>query len=85
MVSLLLFLSHTLDGIDGKQARRTGNGTPLGELFDHGCDSWSTVFIASTFYSTFGRNYDGFSIPETRMYLIMWSVFFSFHISHWEK
>jgi phosphatidylglycerophosphate synthase len=35
-VALLLFLSHTLDGIDGKQARRTGSSTPLGELFDHG-------------------------------------------------
>ena len=35
-VAVLLFLSHTLDGIDGKQARRTGTSTPLGELFDHG-------------------------------------------------
>jgi len=28
-----------LDNTDGKQAFRTGNSTPLGELFDHGCDS----------------------------------------------
>ena len=34
-----------LDAIDGKQARRTGSSTPLGELFDHGCDSMSTVFV----------------------------------------
>ena len=84
-VSILLFLAHTLDGIDGKQARRTGTAGPLGELFDHGCDSWSTVFICATFYSVFGRNLDGYSIPEERMYLILWSVFFSFHISHFEK
>ena len=83
--SVLLFLAHTLDGIDGKQARRTQTSTPLGELFDHGLDSWSTVFIASTFYSVFGRNEDGFSIPIFRMYLIVWSVFFVFHITHWEK
>jgi phosphatidylglycerophosphate synthase len=35
-----------LDAIDGKQARRTGSSSPLGELFDHGCDSLSTVFVA---------------------------------------
>lgn len=84
-VSLLLFLSHTLDGIDGKQARRTGTSSPLGELFDHGCDSWSTVFITGTFYSVFGRNADGYSISEFRMYCILWTIFFSFHTSHWEK
>ena len=37
-----LFVYQALDAIDGKQARRTGSATPLGELFDHGCDSLST-------------------------------------------
>jgi len=41
-----LFLYQTLDAIDGKQARRTGTAGPLGELFDHGCDSASTVFVS---------------------------------------
>lgn len=41
-----LFVYQSLDAIDGKQARRTGTSTPLGELFDHGCDSISTVFVA---------------------------------------
>jgi len=41
-----LFLYQSLDAIDGKQARRTGNSSPLGELFDHGCDSLSTVFVS---------------------------------------
>lgn len=27
------------DNMDGKQARKTGNSSPLGLLFDHGCDS----------------------------------------------
>jgi ethanolaminephosphotransferase len=31
----------TLDAIDGKQARRTGSSSALGELFDHGCDAIS--------------------------------------------
>jgi ethanolaminephosphotransferase len=34
--AVLLFLYQTLDGSDGKQARRTNSGSPLGELFDHG-------------------------------------------------
>jgi phosphatidylglycerophosphate synthase len=31
-----LFIYQSLDAIDGKQARRTGQSGPLGELFDHG-------------------------------------------------
>ncbi|XP_022252701.1 cholinephosphotransferase 1-like isoform X2 [Limulus polyphemus] len=41
-----LFVYQTLDACDGKQARRTGSSSPLGELFDHGCDSMSTVFVS---------------------------------------
>lgn len=39
-----LFYS-TLDAIDGKQARRTKSSSPLGQLFDHGCDSFSLTFF----------------------------------------
>ena len=67
------------------QARRTDTSSPLGELFDHGCDAWATVFICGTFYSVFGRDLDGYSISELRMYGILWSIFLSFHLSHWEK
>lgn len=34
-----------LDAFDGIQARRTKSASPLGELFDHGCDAFSTIFI----------------------------------------
>ncbi|CAD6186796.1 unnamed protein product [Caenorhabditis auriculariae] len=40
-----LFAYQTLDATDGKQARRIGASSPLGELFDHGCDSASQVFV----------------------------------------
>lgn len=40
-----LFIYQTLDALDGKQARRTNSATPLGELFDHGCDAISTIFV----------------------------------------
>lgn len=33
-----LFVYQTLDAVDGKQARRINQSTPLGQLFDHGCD-----------------------------------------------
>ncbi|XP_030026811.1 cholinephosphotransferase 1 isoform X6 [Manduca sexta] len=46
LCALGVFIYQSLDAIDGKQARRTGSQSPLGELFDHGCDSISTVFIA---------------------------------------
>lgn len=40
-----LFLYQTLDALDGKQARRINAKSPLGQLFDHGCDSFSTALI----------------------------------------
>lgn len=46
LFALGLFIYQTLDASDGKQARRTNSSSPLGELFDHGCDSLSTVFVA---------------------------------------
>eukprot|EP01094_Clydonella_sp_ATCC50884_P004226 TRINITY_DN13298_c0_g1_i1.p1 TRINITY_DN13298_c0_g1~~TRINITY_DN13298_c0_g1_i1.p1 ORF type:complete len:417 (+),score=124.24 TRINITY_DN13298_c0_g1_i1:110-1252(+) len=45
LFSLFLFCYQQLDALDGKQARRTGSSSPLGELFDHGCDAMATVFI----------------------------------------
>ncbi|KAH7373964.1 hypothetical protein KP509_17G081300 [Ceratopteris richardii] len=44
MHGLLLFLYQTFDAVDGKQARRTNSSSPLGELFDHGCDALSCAF-----------------------------------------
>lgn len=38
------FFYRMLDEMDGKQARRTGNSSPLGLLFDHGLDSFTMGF-----------------------------------------
>ena len=43
--ALCSFVYSTLDAIDGKQARRTKSSSPLGQLFDHGCDSFSLTFF----------------------------------------
>lgn len=39
MAALCTLVYQTLDNMDGKQARRTGSSSPLGLLFDHGCDA----------------------------------------------
>ncbi|RYR27423.1 hypothetical protein Ahy_B01g051457 isoform C [Arachis hypogaea] len=49
---LLLFLYQTFDAVDGKQARRTSSSSPLGELFDHGCDALACTFESIAFGST---------------------------------
>ncbi|GBG27555.1 Ethanolaminephosphotransferase 1 [Hondaea fermentalgiana] len=42
---VLYFMYQTLDGSDGKQARRTGSGSALGELMDHGADAVVTALL----------------------------------------
>ncbi|XP_005192134.1 ethanolaminephosphotransferase 1 [Musca domestica] len=79
-----IFLAYTLDGIDGKQARRIGLSGPLGELFDHGLDSYTAVLIPTCLYSIFGRS-PVYSVAPIRMYYVCWMVFFNFYVSHWEK
>lgn len=41
--SMGLFFYHTMDGIDGKQARRTESSSPIGEFIDHVVDSVVTL------------------------------------------
>lgn len=43
--AISIFIYQTLDAVDGKQARRTKASSPLGQLFDHGCDSFSLTFF----------------------------------------
>lgn len=44
-----MFIYQTLDAIDGKQARRTGLSSPLGQLFDHGKNTKKTYVILKSF------------------------------------
>ncbi|KAK9511198.1 hypothetical protein O3M35_005804 [Rhynocoris fuscipes] len=82
-VGVLIFVAYTLDGIDGKQARVTKTCGPLGELFDHGLDSWTAVLIPTCLYSVFGRS--PHSVPPLRFYFVTWNVFLTFYLTHWEK
>lgn len=82
--SFFLFMAYTLDGIDGKQARRTGTSNPLGELFDHGLDSYAAGLIPTAMYSIFGRN-ELYSLRPYRMFFILWNIIGNFFVSHFEK
>jgi phosphatidylglycerophosphate synthase len=42
---------QTFDAVDGKQARRTNSSSPLGELFDHGCDALACAVRLFTNFS----------------------------------
>jgi len=83
LLALFHFLAHTLDGIDGKQARRTNTSGPLGELFDHGLDAWTAFFIPGVLWSVFGRL--DHSISPLRFYFVLCNVLVCFYTSHWEK
>eukprot|EP01135_Chromosphaera_perkinsii_P008900 Nk52_evm10s1524 gene=Nk52_evmTU10s1524 len=46
--AVLFFCYITFDGVDGKQARRTGSASPLGEVVDHGVDGMVCTIMALT-------------------------------------
>ena len=52
--ALLIFCYQTLDGSDGKQARRTKSGSPVGELLDHGIDAWACGCVVAVCLDAFG-------------------------------
>lgn len=52
--ALCLFLYMMFDATDGKQARRTKSGSPLGQLFDHGVDSIAATLLSFMISSAMG-------------------------------
>ncbi|KAH7833412.1 hypothetical protein Vadar_006127 [Vaccinium darrowii] len=78
---LLLFLYQTFDAVDGKQARRTNSSSPLGELFDHGCDALACAFEALAFANTAmcgGRlTFWYWVISAVPFYLATWEHYFT--------
>lgn len=62
------------------QARRTGSATPLGELFDHGCDSVSTAFflVALVVSLSLGDTNVAFAVSMAGLgtfYLAQWQTY----------
>ena len=77
--ALSIFIYQTLDACDGKQARRTQSQSQLGELFDHGCDSISTIFIALIVATTCGLG-----ISPMLLFCQCCFAICLFYIAHWQ-
>jgi len=77
--SFCLFMYQTMDALDGKQARRTGTSSPLGELFDHGCDAVSVSLISIPIMGTLqlGSSWTGF--------ILLLSICILFYCAQWEE
>ncbi|EAR92829.1 CDP-alcohol phosphatidyltransferase (macronuclear) [Tetrahymena thermophila SB210] len=83
-VSFVMFIAvlqyQILDNCDGKQARATGSSSPLGMLFDHGCDSVVTWMFGMCVANAF-------HISDKR--LIYWAVLIlaliPFYTAQWSQ
>ncbi|KAJ6009931.1 hypothetical protein N7499_004668 [Penicillium canescens] len=78
--ALGMWMYSTLDNVDGKQARRTGTSSGLGELFDHGIDSLNCTLasLLSTAAMGFGSTQLGAwtaIVPCLAMYFSTWETF----------
>jgi len=70
---------YTLDCMDGKQARRTGQSSPLGQLFDHGFDCVGNLCHISTqagYLCVGGTSW---------FYAFQGSLFLAFFMAQWEE
>lgn len=79
LCGLGLFVYQTLDAIDGKQARRTNSSSPLGELFDHGCDAISCVLIALHTMVLFQAGRE-----PGLMFVAFFIILMSYYCAHWQ-
>lgn len=70
----------TMDNIDGKQARRTGTSSGLGELFDHGIDSLNCTLASLLETSAMGLGSTRIGaltalIPTLPMFFSTWETY----------
>jgi len=75
-----VWMYSTMDNVDGKQARRTGTSSPLGELFDHGIDSLNCTLasLLETAAMMFGPSKTGaFTalVPCLPMFFSTWETY----------
>jgi len=75
-----LFFYQTMDNVDGKQARKTGTSSPLGELFDHGIDSLNCVLGGLVQCAAVGSGNSLYTVfillvPCWPMYLSTWEEY----------
>ncbi|UJR16209.1 hypothetical protein I4U23_003119 [Adineta vaga] len=64
--------SKKKNGMDGKQARRTKSSSALGELFDHGVDSWACFLFP---VSAFHFDVPVLNVPFAKCVEFIWPLF----------
>lgn len=79
-VSLLAY--QTLDNMDGKQARKTGSSSPLGLLFDHGCDAINSIFGSANWIIAMGLSLEQDSFAAS---VLIFIPFVLFYVATWEE
>ena len=60
--AIFYFSYRMLDEMDGKQSRRIGASSPLGLLFDHGCDAFVMGFQTMVCFKCLQLGYNTVSI-----------------------
>jgi ethanolaminephosphotransferase len=78
--AISLFLYQAFDAVDGMQARRTGQSSPLGEMFDHGCDAINTTLEVLLTASTINMHQSWWAIASQiattcNFYLTTWEEY----------
>ncbi len=68
-----------MDNIDGKQARRTNSSSPLGELFDHGCDALNCPIGGIVQIAALGLGF------TWRSLLVLFITCWAFYLPTWEE
>eukprot|EP00026_Physarum_polycephalum_P009679 Phypoly_transcript_09812.p1 GENE.Phypoly_transcript_09812~~Phypoly_transcript_09812.p1 ORF type:complete len:400 (+),score=47.17 Phypoly_transcript_09812:83-1282(+) len=78
VAAALVFLYLMLDAMDGTQARRTNMASPMGELFDHLCDSLSLTLCVLLISATMRLG------PRLSFFFLI-TFFVPFYASHWDN
>lgn len=79
-ISMLLY--QTLDNMDGKHARKTNSSSPLGLLFDHGCDAINSLFGSVNWIIAMGLSLDQHS---WECWVVILMPMIAFYIATWEE
>lgn len=74
----VFFYLH-MDCLDGKQARRTRNSSPLGQLFDHGCDALAVHLVLANVACSL--NFP----PGWRLITSTFCITAPWILAHWEE
>lgn len=74
--AIATMLYHICDYLDGKQARRIGASSPLGEIFDHGVDAINLIIIFVSSMAASKFDYDN----AKNIFIFSLLIFHSSHL-----